>query len=58
MTDLDFNTMLLHRSAVASYPDGATIPKIAQTTAFQYETAEDHERVFMGRKPEFAYTRV
>lgn len=50
--------MLLHGSAVSAYPDGATIPQIAQTTAFQYETAEDHERVFMGRKPGFAYTRV
>lgn len=50
--------MLLHGSAVSRYADGATIPPIAQTTAFQYETAEEHESVFCGRRPGFAYTRV
>lgn len=55
---MEFNTKLLHGSAVSRYADGATIPSIAQTTAFQYETAEEHESVFLGRKPGFAYTRV
>lgn len=53
-----FNTKLLHGKAVTRYADGSTIPPISQVSAFSYETAEELEKVFSGRAPGFAYTRI
>jgi O-acetylhomoserine (thiol)-lyase len=53
---LGFNTRLLHFPAEAG--TGATLPSIAQSSAFAYESAEKLEKVFQGRAPGFAYTRI
>lgn len=55
---MNFNTKLLHGKAVKPYADDATIPQISQVSAFQYETAEEQERVFQHKAVGFAYTRV
>lgn len=55
---MEFNTKLLHGKAVKRYADGATVPPISQSSAFFYETPEELEKVFAGRSPGFAYTRI
>jgi O-acetylhomoserine (thiol)-lyase len=55
---MNFNTKLLHGKAVKKYANGATIPPISQVSAFSYDTAEELEKVFAGRAPGFAYTRI
>lgn len=55
---MEFNTKLLHGKTVKRYADGATVPPISQSSAFSYETAEELEKVFAGRAPGFAYTRI
>ena len=55
---MEFCTKVLHgRSAVRSR-DGATLPPISQVCAFSYENAEELQKVFEGRAPGFAYTRI
>lgn len=54
---MKFSTELLHGTA----PDkltGSTTQPIYQTSAYFQETAEDMEKIFVGRKPGFVYTRV
>lgn len=55
---MEFNTKILHGKSVKRYPDGATIPPIAQVSAFSYDTAEDVEKIFNNRAPGYAYTRI
>ncbi|MDR1642339.1 MAG: PLP-dependent transferase [Clostridiales bacterium] len=37
---------------------GATLPPIHQSSAFAYDSAEKLEKVFQGKMPGFAYTRI
>ncbi|MEE3420472.1 MAG: PLP-dependent transferase [Lachnospiraceae bacterium] len=55
---MEFNTKLLHGKAVKPYDEGATIPPIAQVTAFAYPSAEDQEKVFTHKAAGFAYSRI
>lgn len=55
---MEFNTKLLHGRAVKPYDEGATIPPIAQVTAFAYPSAEDQEKVFAHKAAGFAYSRI
>lgn len=55
---MDFNTRLLHGSMTKKYPDHATLPPIAQVSAFTYETAEEQEKVFAHRAMGYAYSRI
>lgn len=55
---MDFNTKLLHGKAVKKYSDGATLPPIAQVSAFQYDSAEEQDAVFHHKAAGFAYSRV
>ena len=55
---MKFNTRLLHGRAVKRYADGSTLPQIAQANAFQYDSAEELDRVFHHRAPGYAYSRV
>lgn len=55
---MNFNTILLHGKTRRNYAAGATLPPIAQSNAFRYESAEEIAAVFANRKPGFAYTRI
>ncbi len=55
---MNFNTKLLHGKSVQPYSDGATLPAIAQVSAFAYESAEQHEKVFTHKAMGYAYTRI
>ena len=55
---MEFSTKILHGKSVKPFQDGATLPPISQVSAFSYETAEQLEKVFAGRAPGFAYTRI
>lgn len=55
---MEFNTKLLHGKAVKRYDEGATIPPIAQVTAFAYDSAEEQANVFQHKAAGFAYSRV
>lgn len=53
-----FNTALLHGEFGADGKTGATNIPIYQSSAFEQETAEKLENVFIGREPGFIYTRI
>lgn len=55
---MKFNTRLLHGKSVKKYADGATISPISQVTAFQYDSAEELEKVFQHQAAGFAYSRA
>lgn len=55
---MQFDTLLLHGRSAGSFADNATLPPIAQNTAFRYRSAEEHEQVFKHTKRGFAYTRI
>ncbi len=55
---MEFNTRLLHGKAVKKYADGATLPQISQVSAFQYDSAEEQDKVFHHKAAGFAYSRV
>lgn len=55
---MEFSTKVLHGKSVKRFRDGATLPPIAQVSAFSYESAEELEKVFSNRAPGFAYTRI
>lgn len=55
---MEFCTKVLHGKSVGSARDGATLPPISQVSAFSYENAEELQKVFAGRAPGFAYTRI
>ncbi len=43
---------------MSAYSDGATLPPIAQSNAYQYEDFETLERVFAHKAMGYAYTRI
>ncbi|MEE8826751.1 MAG: PLP-dependent transferase [Eubacteriales bacterium] len=55
---MKFNTRLLHGRAVKRYAEGATVPPIAQVTAFSFPSAEEQANVFQHKAAGFAYSRV
>lgn len=55
---MDFNTRLLHEINDNGYANGATLPPIFQSNAFQYDSFEALERVFQHKDMGFAYSRV
>lgn len=52
------DTLLLHGAYAPDSATGATVPGIAQSASFAYETAEGLEDVFSGRAPGFVYSRI
>ena len=54
---LHFDTLLVH-AGLEPGPAGATNVPIVQSSAFAYDTAEDLEDVFRGRKIGQVYTRI
>ena len=54
---MNFNTRLLH-DGVARETNGATLPPIYQSSAFEQETAEDLAGIFSNKKMGYCYTRV
>ena len=52
-----FNTDLLHAGVVREV-NGATLPPIYQSSAFEQETASDLEKIFENKAPGYCYTRV
>lgn len=53
---MEFTTKLLH--GTKQFADGATLPPIAQVSAFAYDSAEEMEQVFSHRKPGHLYSRI
>ncbi len=54
---MNFNTSLLHGSVVRE-TNGATLPPIYQSSAFEQENAEDLAGIFSNKKMGYCYTRV
>ena len=54
---MKFNTRLLH-DGVNRETNGATLPPIYQSSAFNQETAEDLAGIFSNKKMGYCYTRV
>lgn len=54
---MSFNTDLLHAGVVREV-NGATLPPIYQSSAFEQETASDLEKIFENKAPGYCYTRV
>ncbi len=54
---MNFNTRLLHEG-VTRETNGATLPPIYQSSAFDQETAEDLAGIFENKKMGYCYTRV
>ncbi len=54
---MNFNTRLLHEG-VNRETNGATLPPIYQSSAFDQESAEDLAGIFSNRKMGYCYTRV
>ncbi|SHI35721.1 O-acetylhomoserine aminocarboxypropyltransferase/cysteine synthase family protein [Pseudobutyrivibrio xylanivorans] len=52
-----FNTRLLHEGVIREI-NGATLPPIYQSSAFDQETAEDLAGIFGNKKMGYCYTRV
>jgi O-acetylhomoserine (thiol)-lyase len=52
-----FNTRLLHEGVIRE-TNGATLPPIYQSSAFDQETAEDLAGIFGNKKMGYCYTRV
>lgn len=55
---MNFATELLHNGLLPDKATGATTLPIYQTAAFSQASAEDLEKIFIGRKADFAYTRI
>ncbi len=55
---MKFNTQVLHGKGTTTYADGSTLPPISQAVEYQYDSAEDLDKVFHHRMMGFAYTRV
>lgn len=53
-----FNTALLHKASKPDKATGATNAPVYQVSAFAHESAEKLERVFAGKAPGYAYTRI
>ena len=52
-----FNTDLLHAGVVRE-ANGATLPPVYQSSAFEQDTAADLEKIFENKAPDYCYTRV
>ena len=55
---MEFQTKLLHGTAVDSYANGSTVPPVSFANAFAYESSEQLEKGFQNRAPGFAYSRI
>ncbi len=55
---MKLNTALLHGPWSVDPATGSPLPPIAQVSAFSHPSGEQMERVFQGRAPGFAYTRL
>ncbi|KOA20705.1 methionine gamma-lyase [Clostridium homopropionicum DSM 5847] len=55
---MKFNTSLLHGNIESKKDTGATLTPIYQSSAFEQESAERLEKVFLNAAPGFAYTRI
>ena len=51
-------TLLLHDKDLQTYEHGATLPALAQSSAFAYPDIEALSGVFRGTKPGFSYSRT
>ena len=58
MGETGFTTALLHGRDGEDFPQGGTLPPIAQVNAFRYERMEDLERVFEHKQAGYAYSRI
>lgn len=58
MGETGFTTTLLHGRAGEGFPQGGTLPPVAQVSAFRYERMEDLERVFAHKQAGYAYSRI
>jgi O-acetylhomoserine (thiol)-lyase len=56
--DWDFETKAIHSGADAATSWGATSFPIFQSAAFEYESGEDLEEVFAGKRFGFLYSRI
>ena len=54
---MGFNTDLLHAGVVRE-ANGATLPPVYQSSAFEQDTAADLEKIFENKAPGYCYTRV
>lgn len=55
---IKFNTALLHENVQTDKKTGATLTPIYQSSAFEQESAEKLEKVFVNAAPGYSYTRV
>jgi len=55
---MKFNTSLLHGNMGSEKGTGATLTPIYQSSAFEQESAERLEKVFLNTTPGFAYSRI
>ena len=55
---MNFNTELLHGSAVSHYSQKEILPPISQVSAFKYDNMEELEKVFAHKAMGYAYTRI
>ncbi|MCR4806149.1 MAG: aminotransferase class V-fold PLP-dependent enzyme [Lachnospiraceae bacterium] len=55
---MQFDTKLLHGSAIREYSDREILPPISQVSAYRYESMEELEKVFSHRSMGYAYSRV
>ena len=55
---MEFNTKLLHGSAIVKNPGREILPPISQVTAFRYESMEELEKVFQHKSMGYAYSRI
>lgn len=55
---LKFNTSLLHGNIESEKRTGATLTPIYQSNAFEQESAEKLEKIFLNKAPGFSYTRI
>jgi O-acetylhomoserine (thiol)-lyase len=51
-------TRILHPQGAPRNADGATLPQIAQVSAFAFPSAQEQADVFANRRPGFVYSRV
>ena len=55
---MEFNTKLLHGRSISKNPQREILPPISQVAAFQYESMEELEKVFLHKSMGYAYTRI
>lgn len=55
---MKFNTLLLHGGVSRGEKNGATLPPIYQSSAFEQESAQKLEKIFENKAPGYCYTRV